>query len=91
MKFLISDLGRSSDYLMGRECNLLFYCVAIVPASDSLAKPIIDDILDVISTGSHYDGKTFVYHVAEGYDIGTKETSYCSLFYNRENNNKMLH
>jgi nitrogen regulatory protein PII len=46
---------------------------------DSQAKPIIDDILDVISTGSHYDGKMFVYHVAESYDIGTKGTSNSAL------------
>jgi len=31
---------------------------------DSLAKPIIDDILKVISTGSAADGKIFLYDVA---------------------------
>jgi nitrogen regulatory protein P-II 1 len=50
-----------------------------VIVSDSLAKPIIDDILNVISTGSDYDGKIFVYDVAEAYDIGTKETSDSAL------------
>lgn len=42
--------------------------------SDSQANKIIDDILEVISTGSAFDGKIFVYEVAEAYDIGTKET-----------------
>jgi nitrogen regulatory protein P-II 1 len=41
----------------------------VVP--DSIAKPIIDD---VISTGSASDGKIFVYDVAEAYDIGSKQT-----------------
>lgn len=50
-----------------------------VIVSDSLAKPIIEDILNVISTGSDYDGKIFVYDVAEAYDIGTKETSDSAL------------
>lgn len=50
-----------------------------VIVSDSLAKPIIDDILNVIGTGSDYDGKIFVYDVAEAYDIGTKETSDSAL------------
>ena len=46
---------------------------------DSQEKPIIDDILEVISTGSHYDGKIFVYYVAEAYDIGTNQTSNSAL------------
>ena len=50
-----------------------------VIVSDSLAKPIIDDIINVIGTGSDYDGKIFFYDVAEAYDIGTKETSDSAL------------
>ena len=50
-----------------------------VLVSDPLAKPITNDILNVISTGSDYDGKIFVYDVAEAYDIGTKETSDSAL------------
>jgi nitrogen regulatory protein P-II 1 len=46
---------------------------------DSLAKSIIDNIFKVLSTGSDYDGKIFVYDVAEAYDIGTKETSNSAL------------
>jgi nitrogen regulatory protein P-II 1 len=40
---------------------------------DSMAKPIIDDVLKLISTGSASDGKIFVYDVAEAYDIGSKQ------------------
>jgi nitrogen regulatory protein P-II 1 len=50
-----------------------------VIVADSLAKPIIDDIINVIGTGSDYDGKIFFYDVAEAYDIGTKETSDSAL------------
>jgi nitrogen regulatory protein P-II 1 len=50
-----------------------------VLAPDSMAKPIIDDILKVISTGSAADGKIFLYDVAEAYDIGTKETGDVAL------------
>ena len=45
-----------------------------VLVSDSQAKQIIDDILNIISTGSAYDGKIFVYDVIEAYDIGTKKS-----------------
>ena len=47
--------------------------------SDSLANPIIDDILKALSTGSDYDGKIFVYYVAEAYDIRTKKTNDSAL------------
>jgi nitrogen regulatory protein P-II 1 len=50
-----------------------------VLVSDSRAKSIIDNIFNVLSTGSDYDGKIFVYDVAEAYDIGTKETSNSAL------------
>jgi nitrogen regulatory protein PII len=43
-----------------------------VLVSDSLANPLIDNILNVISTGSDYDGKIFFYDVAKAYDIGKK-------------------
>lgn len=44
------------------------------PVADSQAKPIIDDLLVNVSTGSSSDGKIFVYGVAEAYDIGTKKS-----------------
>ncbi|MGB6527337.1 MAG: P-II family nitrogen regulator [Candidatus Nitrosopolaris sp.] len=40
---------------------------------DPIVKPIIDDVLKLISTGSASDGKIFVYDVTESYDIGSKE------------------
>jgi nitrogen regulatory protein P-II 1 len=46
-----------------------------VLVADSQAKPIIDDLLVNVSTGSSSDGKIFVYGVAEAYDIGTKKSS----------------
>jgi nitrogen regulatory protein P-II 1 len=50
-----------------------------VVVSHSLAKPVIDNILDIIGTDSNYDGKIFVYDVAEAYDIGSKESSDSAL------------
>ena len=91
MNFLILDLGRSSGYLMRRECNLLFYRVALVPASDSLAKPIIDDILDVISTGSHYDGRCLFVMLLKGMILEQKKLAIVSFFLEWRDNNKMLH
>jgi nitrogen regulatory protein PII len=46
----------------------------VITVPGSMAKPIIDDILKVISTGSASDGKIFLYDIAEPYDIGSKET-----------------
>jgi len=50
-----------------------------VLVSDSQAKQIIDDILNIVSTGSAYDGKIFVYDVKEAYDIGTKRADDMAL------------
>lgn len=45
-----------------------------VLVSNEKMKPLIDDILAKISTGSLSDGKIFVYDVSEAYDIGSKES-----------------
>ena len=50
-----------------------------VIVENTLAKRIIDDVLNVISTGSSYDGKIFVYEIAESYDIGTKAAGDAAL------------
>jgi nitrogen regulatory protein P-II 1 len=50
-----------------------------VLVSDSQAKQIIDDILNIVSTGSASDGKIFVYDVKEAYDIGTKRVDDMAL------------
>ena len=50
-----------------------------VLVSDSQAKQIIDDILNIVSTGSAFDGKIFVYDVKEAYDIGTKRVDDMAL------------
>jgi nitrogen regulatory protein P-II 1 len=45
-----------------------------VIVSDSILKPIINDILKALSRASATDGKIFVFDVIEAYDIQTKET-----------------
>lgn len=45
-----------------------------VLVSDEKMKPLIDDILSKIGTGSLSDGKIFVYDVSEAYDIGSQES-----------------
>jgi len=45
-----------------------------VLVSKEKMKPLIDDILAKIGTGSLSDGKIFVYDVSEAYDIGSKES-----------------
>ena len=47
--------------------------------SDSQAKQIIDDILNIDSTGSAYEGKIFVYDVKAAYDIRTKRADDMAL------------
>lgn len=43
-----------------------------VLVSNEKLKPLMDDILAKIGTGSLSDGKIFVYDVSEAYDIGSK-------------------
>jgi nitrogen regulatory protein PII len=43
-----------------------------VIVQNTVAKRVIDDVLNVIGLGSSYDGKIFVSDIAESYDIGTK-------------------
>jgi nitrogen regulatory protein P-II 1 len=45
-----------------------------VLVSNEKMKPLIDDILAKIGTGSLSDGKIFVYDVSEAHDIGSKES-----------------
>jgi len=45
-----------------------------VLVSDEMVKPIVEDILKVMSTGSFSDGKIFVYDALDAYDIGSRET-----------------
>lgn len=40
---------------------------------DSMEKPLVDDIIAGISTGSASDGKVFVKDITNAYDIGTKQ------------------
>ena len=45
-----------------------------VLVSDSTYKQLVDEILNTVSTGSVADGKIFVKHISEAYDIGSKQT-----------------
>ena len=82
----IKGRGRSKRELVSVSRGIMRYVPEFgsrikieVLVSDSLANPIIDNILNVISTGSDYDGKIFFYDVVEAYDIGTKETGDSAL------------
>jgi nitrogen regulatory protein P-II 1 len=46
---------------------------------DAKAKEIVDEVLNVLSSGSASDGKIFIYDVAEAYDIGSKEKGEAAL------------
>lgn len=46
---------------------------------DSLADPIVNDVLAEIGTGTSSIGKIFVFDVVGAYDIGTKETGDSAL------------
>jgi len=42
--------------------------------SDYMAKPIVDEFIATLSTGSASDGRIFVKDISEGYDIGSKKS-----------------
>ena len=46
-----------------------------VLVKDEIAKPLVDAIIEKLSTGSVSDGKIFVYDVHDAYDIGSKQQS----------------
>jgi nitrogen regulatory protein P-II 1 len=50
-----------------------------VITTDEMARKIIDDILEVMSTGANRSGKIFVYDVIEAYDFMSKETGITAL------------
>jgi nitrogen regulatory protein P-II 1 len=50
-----------------------------VITTDETAGKIIDDILEVMSTGANRSGKIFVYDVIEAYDLMSKETGITAL------------
>jgi nitrogen regulatory protein P-II 1 len=45
-----------------------------VLVSESTYKPLIEEIIKTVSTGSAADGKIFVKDISEAYDIGTKQS-----------------
>jgi len=50
-----------------------------VVVSDTLAKTIIRDVLEIVGTGNAATGKIFVYDLADAYDLGTKEEGEAAL------------
>ncbi len=46
-----------------------------VLVKDEIAKPLVDAIIENLSTGSVSDGKIFVYDVHDAYDIGNRQQS----------------
>ena len=46
-----------------------------VLVKDEIAKPLVDAIIEKLSTGSVSDGKIFIYDVHDAYDIGSKQQS----------------
>ena len=50
-----------------------------VVVSDTLAKAIVRDVLEIFGTGNAAIGKIFVYDLAEAYDLGTKEEGEAAL------------
>jgi nitrogen regulatory protein P-II 1 len=46
---------------------------------DSTYKPIVDEILKTVSTGSAADGKIFIKDISEAYDIGSKQSGDSAL------------
>ena len=51
----------------------------LVIVEKSLAKRIVDDVLNATSTDSYYDGKIIVSDISEAYVIGSKETGDVAL------------
>lgn len=47
--------------------------IVSVIVSDSMEKPLIDELINVLTTGEASDGKIFVKDVTGAYDIGSKE------------------
>jgi nitrogen regulatory protein P-II 1 len=47
--------------------------------SEHMIRPIVDEILKVINTGSAPEGKIFVYDVVEAHDIKTNESGEAAL------------
>ncbi len=53
--------------------------ILVVMVPDTLVKPIVEDVLTTLSTGSAGDGKIFVKDLGEAYDIGTKQSGDVAL------------
>jgi nitrogen regulatory protein P-II 1 len=69
-------LSKEAPYATGRK-TIPHYSRGIkleMIVSDAMAKPIIDEFIATLSTGSTSDGRIFVKDISEGYDIGSKKS-----------------
>ena len=68
-------ISHEAPYITGRKHTPHFVngikLEMIVP--DSTVKPIVDDLMATLSTGSDTDGRIFVKDISTGYDIGSKK------------------
>lgn len=69
-------ISKEAPYATGRKYIPNFISAIKLEAivSDSMAKPIVDEIMATLSTGSASDGRIFVKDIPEGYDIGSKKS-----------------
>lgn len=69
-------ISNEAPYITGRKYTPHFVSgvkLEII-VSDSMAKPIVDELVSTLSTGSASDGRIFVKDVPHGYDIGSKSS-----------------
>lgn len=68
-------ISHEAPYTTGRKRTPLFVSGVklemIVP--DHVTKPIVADLMAILSTGSDTDGRIFIKDISNGYDIGSKK------------------
>jgi nitrogen regulatory protein P-II 1 len=69
-------ISKEAPYATGRKFtpNFVSGIKLEMIVSDSMAKPIVDELIATLSTGSALDGRIFVKEISEGYDIGSKKS-----------------
>ncbi|MFZ0326175.1 MAG: P-II family nitrogen regulator [Nitrososphaeraceae archaeon] len=67
-------ISKEAPYVTGRKYTPHFVngIKLEMIVSDSMVKPIVDEIIATLNTGSASDGRIFVKDVSNGYDIASK-------------------